>query len=419
MKKYKIIYADPPWRYARSKVQGAAEKHYPTMSIEELCALPVKEIADKDCILFLWATFPQLKEALQLIKAWGFTYKSVAFVWLKQNRKSPTWFYGLGFWTRGNAEICLLATKGHPKRQSNKVHQFIISPVEQHSKKPDITREKILALMGDLPRIELFARQHSLSVSDIVVLHQNDEDTAHYVDSIGFQQVPEFLQEQQTPVFDKLPPEQQQALSDTVQDTLQMLVDADKRIYGDVTGKTLEAIAAQGYSYKDGQLEKQQPEATPDSLLTGETVRTPRGNFHITDMSREQIEAAGFGFHHASEDGKYLIMGNGTQAYAIAAEQPQRDNPLKHVEDTIEQNDNNFDGLINNTPQTPTVADFEQRAKAGEAISVTDLAKAVKAEKREQPQKKPSILKKLDEYKKQAAQQPKDKQKEHKKDLEV
>lgn len=226
-------------------------------------------------------------------------------------------------------------------------------------------------------------------------------------------------QEQQTPVFDKLPPEQQQALSDTVKDTLQMLVDADKRIYGDVTGKTLEAIAAQGYSYKDGQLEKQQPEATPDSLLTGETVRTPRGNFHITDMTREQIEAAGFGFHHASEDGKYLIMGNGTQAFAIAAEQPQRDNPLKHVEDTIEQNDNNFDGLINNTPQTPTVADLEQRAKAGEAISVTDLAKAVKAEKQEQPQKKPSILKKLDEYKKQAAQQPKNKQKEHKKDLEV
>ena len=233
------------------------------------------------------------------------------------------------------------------------------------------------------------------------------------------QQQREAEQEQQTPVFDKLPPEQQQALSDTVKDTLQMLVDADKRIYGDVTGKTLEAIAAQGYSYKDGQLEKQQPEATPDSLMTGETVKTPRGNFHITDMSREQIEAAGFGFHHASEDGKYLIMGNGTQAFAIAADQPQRDNPLKHVEDTIEQNDNNFDGLINNTPQTPTVADFEQRAKAGETISVTDLAKAVKAEKREQPQKIPSILKKLDEYKKQAAQQPKDKQKEHKKDLEV
>ena len=226
-------------------------------------------------------------------------------------------------------------------------------------------------------------------------------------------------QEQQTPVFDKLSPEQQQALSDTVKDSLQLLVDADKRIYGDVTGKTLEAITAQGYSYKDGQLEKQQPEATPDSLMTGETVRTPRGNFYVTDMSREQIEAAGFGFHHASEDGKYLIMGNGTQAFAIAAEQPQRDNPLKHVEDAIEQNDNNFDGIINNTPQTPTVADLEQRAKAGEAISITDLAKAVKSEKREQPQKKPSILKKLDGYKKQAAQQPKDKQKEQKRDLEV
>lgn len=279
-----------------------------------------------------------------------------------------------------------------------------------HSKATEVLEEGAVLLKNE---------NGALPLSKGSKVHQNDEDTAHYVDSIGFQQVPEFLQEQQTPVFDKLPPEQQQALSDTVQDTLQMLVDADKRIYGDVTGKTLEAIAAQGYSYKDGQLEKQQPEATPDSLLTGETVRTPRGNFHITDMSREQIEAAGFGFHHASEDGKYLIMGNGTQAYAIAAEQPQRDNPLKHVEDTIEQNDNNFDGLINNTPQTPTVADFEQRAKAGEAISVTDLAKAVKAEKREQPQKKPSILKKLDEYKKQAAQQPKDKQKEHKKDLEV
>ena len=96
-------------------------------------------------------------------------------------------------------------------------------------------------------------------------------------------------QAQQTPVFDKLSPEQQQALSDTVKDTLQLLVDADKRIYGDVTGKTLEAIAAQGYSYKGGQLEKQQPEATPESLMTGETVRTPRGNFCITDMSREQI----------------------------------------------------------------------------------------------------------------------------------
>lgn len=107
----------------------------------------------------MWATFPQLSEALQVIKAWGFQYKTVAFVWLKQNRKSPGWFYGLGYWTRGNAEICLFATKGHPKRQSKAVHQFIISPIEGHSKKPDITRDKIISLVGDLPRLELFARE--------------------------------------------------------------------------------------------------------------------------------------------------------------------------------------------------------------------------------------------------------------------
>ena len=106
-------------------------------------------------------SYPQLPEALRLIRAWGFTYKSVAFVWLKKNRKADSWFYGLGFWTRANAEVCLLATKGHPKRQAADIHQFIISPIEAHSKKPDETRDKIVALMGDLPRVELFARQTS------------------------------------------------------------------------------------------------------------------------------------------------------------------------------------------------------------------------------------------------------------------
>ena len=156
---YSVIYADPPWRYQRSSVQGAAEKHYPTMGIDELCALPVADLAAPDSVLFLWATFPQLPEALRLIKAWGFQYKSVAFVWLKQNRKSEGWFYGLGFWTRGNAEICLLATRGHPKRHAANVHQFIISPIQEHSKKPDEARHRIETLMGDVPRIELFARQ--------------------------------------------------------------------------------------------------------------------------------------------------------------------------------------------------------------------------------------------------------------------
>ena len=136
-----------------------AENHYPTMSIDDICALPVADIAAKDSVLFLWATFPMLPEALRVISAWGFKYKTVAFVWLKQNPKAQSWFFGMGFWTRGNAEICLLATRGNPKRQDNSVHQFIISPREAHSKKPDEARDKIVRLMGDLPRVELFARQ--------------------------------------------------------------------------------------------------------------------------------------------------------------------------------------------------------------------------------------------------------------------
>ncbi|KAI4452510.1 hypothetical protein C823_007094 [Eubacterium plexicaudatum ASF492] len=161
MRPYQIIYADPPWRYDQKSLQGAAEKHYETMSMEELCGLPIEQISAKDSLLFLWATFPQLPAALRLISAWGFKYKTVAFLWLKKNRKADSWFFGLGFWTRGNAELCLLATRGHPKRRAANIHQFIISPIEAHSKKPDIVRDKIVALAGDVPRIELFARQET------------------------------------------------------------------------------------------------------------------------------------------------------------------------------------------------------------------------------------------------------------------
>lgn len=161
MEPYQIIYADPPWRYDQKSLQGAAEKHYATMSMEELCGLPVEQIAAKDSLLFLWATFPQLPAVLRLISAWGFKYKTVAFLWLKKNRRADSWFFGLGFWTRGNAELCLLATRGHPKRKAANIHQFIISPIEAHSKKPDIVRDKIVALAGDVPRIELFARQET------------------------------------------------------------------------------------------------------------------------------------------------------------------------------------------------------------------------------------------------------------------
>lgn len=161
-KKYNIIYADPPWRYRVYSEKGngrSAENHYPTMEIEEIGRIPVSEIAAKDCALFLWITFPNMLEAFKVIKQWGFSYKTVAFTWIKLNKKSPSLFWGMGYWTRSNAEICILATKGSPKRSSAGVHQVIVSPIEQHSKKPDEARERIIKLMGDLPRIELFARQ--------------------------------------------------------------------------------------------------------------------------------------------------------------------------------------------------------------------------------------------------------------------
>ena len=194
---------------------------------------------------------------------------------------------------------------------------------------------------------------HSLSVSDVVVLHQNGQDAAHYVDSFGYKNVPEFLQEQK--------------------------------------------------------------QLTPDELETGETIKTPRGTFYVTDMSREQMEAAGYGFHHQSDDGKYLIMGNGTRAFAIAAE--QRENPLKAAEQTTEQNENMIDGIINNTP---TVDELEAKVKAGETISLVDLANAVKADKERgkgKPEKKPSIRAQLKADKEKAQKKAAAKTKNH--DLEV
>ncbi|MCL2445963.1 MAG: MT-A70 family methyltransferase, partial [Oscillospiraceae bacterium] len=161
MQKYSVIYADPPWAYRVWSKKGmgrSAEHHYPTMTTEEICALSVADIAAKDSVLFLWATYPNLRDAFAVIDAWGFTYKTVAFTWVKRNKKSPGWFVGMGHWTRANAEICLLATKGKPQRVSKSVRQIIDTPIERHSKKPDVVRERIVELMGDVPRIELFAR---------------------------------------------------------------------------------------------------------------------------------------------------------------------------------------------------------------------------------------------------------------------
>ncbi len=160
--KYGIIYADPCWQFRVHSEKGkgrSAESHYPTMSIEEISALPVSDIASDNCVLFMWVTFPTMEESFKVIRAWGFEYKTVAFAWVKQNKKADSLFWGMGYWTRANVELCLLATKGHPKRVSSKVHQVIMSHIEEHSKKPAETRDRIVELMGDLPRIELFARQ--------------------------------------------------------------------------------------------------------------------------------------------------------------------------------------------------------------------------------------------------------------------
>ena len=160
-KKYKIIYADPPWQYRvySKKGQGrSAENHYHTMNIKDIMALPVDKIADKDCILFLWITFPCLKEGIEVMERWGFKYKTCGFNWVKRNKKKNTYFMGLGFWTRSNSEECLIGTKGQPKRVSKSVPQICDARIMEHSKKPAEIRERIVELCGELPRVELFAR---------------------------------------------------------------------------------------------------------------------------------------------------------------------------------------------------------------------------------------------------------------------
>jgi site-specific DNA-methyltransferase (adenine-specific) len=152
-KKYNIIYADPPWKYGRTI------EHYNCVPIKYINEFPAQQIAAENCALFLWVTYPVLPECIETLKKWGFRYVTVAFTWIKTNKNKGTPFIGLGNWTRANAEICLLGIKGNLKRQSNKVSQIVLSPLREHSRKPDEIRSKIVELMGDLPRIELFARQ--------------------------------------------------------------------------------------------------------------------------------------------------------------------------------------------------------------------------------------------------------------------
>ncbi|NCD06166.1 MAG: adenine methyltransferase [Spirochaetia bacterium] len=161
--KYNIIYADPPWSYkVWSEATGngrSAASHYNTMNKEDIQNLPISSICENDAALFLWVIAPCLLEGIELIEKWGFTYKTVAFTWVKRNKKADSYFWGMGYYTRANAEYCLLATKGKPlTRQSKAVHQILDDRITKHSEKPNSARERIVQLFGDLPRIELFAR---------------------------------------------------------------------------------------------------------------------------------------------------------------------------------------------------------------------------------------------------------------------
>ncbi len=161
MKKYNIIYADPAWNYEDKALAGnrGAGCKYNVMSTQDICNLPVKDLADENCILFMWVTMPKLNECFGVIKAWWFEYKTVAFTWVKRNKKANSWFWGMGNWTRANAELCLIATKGKPKRICAWVHSVIDTAIQEHSKKPQEARDRIIKLIWDLPRVELFARQ--------------------------------------------------------------------------------------------------------------------------------------------------------------------------------------------------------------------------------------------------------------------
>jgi N6-adenosine-specific RNA methylase IME4/DNA-binding XRE family transcriptional regulator len=159
-KKYSVIYADPAWSYFEGGNKNQS-LHYKTMSIEEICNLPVKRIADDNCILFLWVTYPILQECFKVIESWGFNYSTCGFVWVKKNKNIDTPFIGCGNWTRANSELCLIATKGQVLRLDASISQIIESPIDEHSKKPAVVRKLITKLVGELPRIELFSRHNT------------------------------------------------------------------------------------------------------------------------------------------------------------------------------------------------------------------------------------------------------------------
>jgi len=169
-KKYSIIYADPPWSYKSTSSPNQigkyksikAKSHYPTMSFQSIYELPIESICEDNCYLFLWCTFPLLPHCIQTFEHWGFMYKTIGFNWIKTNKNNNKPFFGTGYYTKSNAEVCLLGIRGKMKPVSNSVSSVLLEPRTKHSAKPPITRDKIVQLCGDLPRIELFAREETV-----------------------------------------------------------------------------------------------------------------------------------------------------------------------------------------------------------------------------------------------------------------
>jgi N6-adenosine-specific RNA methylase IME4 len=163
MKKYNIILADPPWKFNNKNTGGSmisgSNAHYSVMSLNDLFDMPVANMAANDCVLFMWWVASQPREALAVVDAWGFDLKTMTgFNWIKKTKHDKDWF-GMGFWTRAGSECCLIATRGKPKRASASVRSVTYALAQRHSQKPLVIHEKIVELMGDVPRLELFARQ--------------------------------------------------------------------------------------------------------------------------------------------------------------------------------------------------------------------------------------------------------------------
>lgn len=163
--KYKIIYCDPPWQFNNKKTGGSmksgADAHYPTMSLEELKALDVESLCDPDCVLVMWYVSSQPQEAIDLVKSWGFSIKNMnGFIWVKLTACFLQ-FFGMGYWTRAGAECAIIATRGKPKSASRRVRQVRLAVIGKHSQKPDDFRDDVVELCGDLPRLEMFARQRT------------------------------------------------------------------------------------------------------------------------------------------------------------------------------------------------------------------------------------------------------------------